>query len=964
MKTPGIRRGMAFILVVVCLASYYLYDRFVSVKEQGALSGLLYQMREQDIQLDRDVERIVSFRLPHYDSLVKSSKNIKSLAQQVKQREPALRGWIKYDFKSSLEDYLAALAQKRLLIERIQSDVALVRNSLLYLPTLLEAHGTHPASHKANGLVDALVVDLYSHYLFPDKLSEEEIQRAIESVHLNPPADINTEKLLKHMKVSLLGIHSISKLKQDIESLDIESKRKQLRKTFVEYRRSDDRNAILLGVVLLCIVFLLMAWLWRTLVGLGLARRASERAHYRLQDAVESLGEAFALFDSEQNLILHNNTFKRFYPWLEGYLKPGMPLAILCNKNSSQLSAYDLSGKQIFVECHEGMNIEDAHYIERIGKEKWYLASNRMTTEGGVVCVRTDITDSRKTEQQLQKLGRALDQSPTSIVITDINGVIEYVNPKFEEVSGYSAAEAIGQRPSILKSGEKSDQEYAQMWKTLKSGKEWQGVFHNKRKDGSLYWESARISPVRNEDGEISYFIGIKEDITQQRQNEEQIRYQANFDLLTGLPNRTLLMERLRQNIMLAKRGQVNFAVLFVDLDRFKAVNDLYGHVAGDSLMKMVARRLKEQIRETDTVARLGGDEFVMLLPGADNADAAAIVARKIIDVLSRSFELDGRKITIGASVGITLFPVDVAGVDSNVDEVVGALLSNADMAMYQAKARGRNHYHFFEQEMQNRVKRHVALEQDLKGALKNGELEVYYQPLIDAYSSEMIGMEALMRWQHPKNGMIAPGQFIALAEESGVIGEMGEWIFMQSCQQVYEWQKKYQIKINLSVNLSARQRDKGFDADSLMGILRESRLDPQYLMLEITENLLLKESDQAAQWLCSLKDCGVKLAVDDFGTGYSSLSYLKNFPVDVLKIDRSFIKDIPEDKEDISLVTAIVAMADSLGIGVIAEGVETEEQRQFLKDIGCDYMQGFLFDEPLSAEDMEMRIANPVYSL
>ncbi len=955
---------MAFILIVVFLASYYLYDRFVSVQEQAQISELLYQMREQDIQFDRDVERILSFRLPHYDSLVKSSKNIQSLAEQIYQRQPSLRGWLKYNFKSRLEAYLEALSKKRSLIEHIQSDVALVRNSLLYLPGLLGAHEPGSWHDQSHGKADALVVDLYAHYLFPDKLTVEEIQQAIASVSNAPFMEADTEELLKHMKVSLSGIHSIEKLKQDIEALDIENKREQLRSTFVEYRKNDDRNAILLGVVLLFIVFLLMVWLWRTLAGLDQARRNSERSRHRLQDAVENLGEAFALFDDEQKLILHNKMFLQFYPWLKPYLSPGVSLQILCKENYSRLSAYDMSGKQLSIACQKDMKSQENYFIERVGREKWYLASNRMTTEGGVVCVRTNITDSKKAEQQLQKLGRALDQSPTSIIITDTDGVIEYVNPKFEEVSGYSAAEAIGQRPSILKSGDKSDEEYADMWKILKSGKEWQGVFHNKRKNGSLYWESARISPVRNEDGEIAYYIGIKEDITQQRKNEEQIRYQANFDLLTGLPNRTLLMERLHQNVLFAKRGDVKFSVLFVDLDRFKVVNDLYGHVVGDRLMKMVASRLQQQVRETDTVARFGGDEFVVLLLGADSADAAALVARKIVDVLSGSFELDNRKITIGASVGITLFPQDVASVDNNVEEAVGALLSNADMAMYQAKAGGRNHYHFFEQAMQDRVKRHVALEQDLKTALKHNELRVYYQPLIDAYSSEMIGMEALMRWQHPEKGMIAPDQFISLAEESGAIGELGEWVFGQACKQVRKWQDKYQVKINLSVNLSARQRDKGFNADSLRNILLESKLDPQYLMLEITENLLLKESDQAAQWLCSLKDCGVKLAVDDFGTGYSSLSYLKHFPVDILKIDRSFIKDIPEDKEDISLVTAIVAMADSLGIGVIAEGVETEEQRQFLKGIGCDYMQGFLFDKPLSAEAMEKRIAEPLYSL
>jgi diguanylate cyclase (GGDEF)-like protein len=420
-------------------------------------------------------------------------------------------------------------------------------------------------------------------------------------------------------------------------------------------------------------------------------------------------------------------------------------------------------------------------------------------------------------------------------------------------------------------------------------------------------------------------------------------------------------MDRLRQNVLQGQRTERPFMVLFIDLDRFKSVNDLYGHVVGDELMKVVARRLESELREADTVARFGGDEFVVMLMGVDNADFAAVIARKLIDSLCRPFVLGERKITIGASIGITLFPADVSGETHDRERIVGALLSNADMAMYQAKALGPNRFQFFEQEMQDKVKQHLALEQDLRSALRKGELHVFYQPIIEAYSNEMIGMEALMRWEHPVHGMISPARFIPLAEETGLIGELGDWIFSEACRQVHEWQKRHQVFVSLSVNLLVRQRDKGFGAGTLKHILDESGLDAQYLTLEITENLLLKESDQSVQWLYSLKECGVKLAVDDFGTGYSSLSYLKRFPVDTLKVDRSFIQDLPHDKDDVSLVTAMVAMADSLGIGVVAEGVETEEQRLFLRDIGCDYMQGFLFGEPLSAAEMEQRLSGSV---
>ncbi|WP_456407724.1 EAL domain-containing protein [Thiolapillus sp.] len=958
MKTLGIRRGMAFILIAVFAAAYYLYDRFSSVKDQTVVSELLFQVRQQDIRLERDVERIISFRLPHYDSLVESSNNIEHLAVRIKAQQAVLGGWYMTDFAPEMAAYLDLLARKRQFVERIQSHVALVRNSLLYVPNLLEQHEAVSRPPQMTALLHQLVTNLYAHYLFPDKLSLGEIQKTVEELDRTAANDANIEELLLHAEASLKNLAKIQSYKQKIEHLEIENVLGQLRSKLAAQREWNDRNAIFLGVALLIIVFLLMIWLWRTLAGLDQARHVAERSHHRLQDAVESLGEAFALFDRKHRLILHNKAFMEFYPWLEEKLQAGQTLEDLCGLNVEHLSCTKLNGEAINNGCGLYLNAEESYYVERVGREKWYLASNRRTSEGGLVCVRTDITDSKKTEMELKKLSRALDQSPASVVITDTNGIIEYVNPKFEQVSGYSIEEAVGQSPAILKSGEKSREEYSDMWHVLKAGKEWRGIFHNKRKGGSLYWESAIISPIRDEDGEISHFIGVKEDITQQRQNEAQILYQATYDLLTGLPNRTLLMDRLRQNLLGAKREHIDFALLFIDLDRFKVVNDLYGHVVGDALMKQVAKRLKTEVREADTVVRFGGDEFVVLLMGISSGDAAGMVARKIIEALSRPFELDERVVNIGASIGITLFPMDVDEDSMSGEEVIGALLSNADMAMYQAKAKGRNYYQFFEQGMQDLVKKHLALEQDLRYAVSNDELRLYYQPVYEAYSNEMVGMEALLRWQHPELGMVNPDSFIPLAEETGLIGEIGVWVFAQACRQVREWQQKYAIRLKLSVNLSARQYEKGFDADTLKHILETTGYAAEYLTLEITENLLLKESERAIEWLHALKSCGISLAVDDFGTGYSSLSYLKRFPVDALKIDRSFVRDLPDDNEDVSLVSAIVVMADSLGIRVVAEGVETEAQRVFLKDIGCDFMQGYLFSRPLPADEMEEKIA------
>ncbi|MCG8050372.1 MAG: EAL domain-containing protein, partial [Candidatus Thiodiazotropha endolucinida] len=705
--------------------------------------------------------------------------------------------------------------------------------------------------------------------------------------------------------------------------------------------------------------------------------------------------------------------------------------------------------------------------LEKLDSGAWYLSSNNHTTEGGLVCVRSDITESKQAESDLRKLGRVLEQSPASVIITDTEGVIEYVNPRFEKVSGYTAAEAVGQNPRFLKSGDKTKQEYNDMWSSLLAGKEWRGMFHNKRKDGSIYWESASISPLRDERGKITNFIAVKEDVTAQKraedqlrmnatvfdttaegimvtdeenriktvnpaftritgysqeevlgrtpnvlssgrhsksfyddlwesvlhkgywsgeiwnrrkdgsvfpewlsisaikgdhgiakefvavfsditkhkENEEQIRYQANYDALTGLPNRSLLSDRLNQAIAAAHREDWMLAVLFIDLDHFKVVNDTFGHVVGDELLQLVSARIKACLRESDTVARFGGDEFIILLQDVTEMDSVANVASNIIEHITRVFSLYGREIYIGASIGITVYPDDAVNADS--------LLRNADMAMYQAKERGRNTYQFFTASMQQHTLERRQLELDLRQAIKRDELEIYYQPVVNPLLNKVVSVEALLRWHHPHRGTVSPAIFIPVAEDSGQIGPIGEWVLKKSCQQLKRWHNAGFSDLKLAVNLSSRQRELGLEASFLLGVLAETNLSTDYITLEITESLLMRDTDEAMTWLSDFKALGVSLSVDDFGTGYSSLSYLKRFPVDTMKIDRSFVSDLPDDIEDATLVRTIVAMAQSLNLSLIAEGVETREQAEFLVETGCDNLQGFYYAKPMSAKEL-----------
>ena len=401
---------------------------------------------------------------------------------------------------------------------------------------------------------------------------------------------------------------------------------------------------------------------------------------------------------------------------------------------------------------------------------------------------------------------------------------------------------------------------------------------------------------------------------------------------------------------------------MFLDLDRFKSVNDLYGHVAGDELLQLVGSKLKSMVREVDTVARFGGDEFVVLLQGINQEEDAALVAEKIIDGLSEPCKITDRTVSIGATIGITFFPADASESGSLMDEA-NVLLSNADMAMYHAKSRGRNHYQFFQQSMQTRVKDHLSLERDLLSALENEELLLYYQPIHYANSGELASVEALIRWQHPQRGLVSPTAFVSLAEDTGLIGPIGEWAFHAACKQVSEWREGKISGLNLSVNLSSRQRGLGFTAEKLAAILDDTGLPAESLTLEITENLLMEGSKKSVKWLADFRKLGVRLAIDDFGTGYSSLSYLKRFPINALKVDRSFIYELPGDEGDESLIAAIVAMADSLGIEVVAEGVENDAQRKCIERIGCDYMQGYLFGKPMPAADLLARYGSETIS-
>lgn len=542
-------------------------------------------------------------------------------------------------------------------------------------------------------------------------------------------------------------------------------------------------------------------------------------------------------------------------------------------------------------------------------------------------------------------LSQALEQTADIVLVSDDCGVIQYVNPAFERVTGYCGQEVLGQRPKILHSGQHQKDFYEELWKTISQGKVFSDVVVNRRKDGSLYYEEKTITPLIDQSGNITHFVSTGKDVTERIRAEESLHKLAFYDTLTGLPNRQQLHNDLSRAVSLARRNNQTVAVMFIDLDRFKNINDTLGHYEGDRLLRKVADRIRSSLRNEDIVGRNGGDEFIVLLRDPANAENTAHVAQKLISKLSKPYNLSGHQHCISASIGISFFPDD----NNNHQD----LLKRADLAMYQAKAAGGNCYRFFSYEMEERVHERMKMEYELHHAVQNDALNEHYQPQYDCKTGELVGLEVLLRWKHPEKGMVSPKQFISIAEETGEIVKIGEKLLTKVCHKIVHWQALGFEIPQVSINISPRQLLDENIVITIAKILHSSEIQPQNLTLELTETALMQHPDQAKEILDELSRLGVKLAIDDFGTGYSSLSYLRCFRFDIIKIDHSFIQDIPDDEEAKALIEAIIQMSKRLGKTVVAEGVEEPEQLDYLRDIDCDHVQGFLMGKPMSENDL-----------
>jgi len=562
-----------------------------------------------------------------------------------------------------------------------------------------------------------------------------------------------------------------------------------------------------------------------------------------------------------------------------------------------------------------------------------------------------DITENRKATEELHLAANVFESSIEGIIITDPDGKIEKVNRAFSEITGYAEEEALGQNPRLLKSDRHDTAFFAEMWRALTEEGRWQGEIWNRRKNGEVYPQWLTITAIRDGKRRLSHYVGVFHDMTALKLHEERLRYQAHHDALTALPNRVLFRERLGLAMGYAQCNETKLAILFLDLDNFKRINDSLGHTVGDLLLKEVAVRLKHCVREKDTVARYGGDEFIVLLEGLEQEDDAVYAARRITKAIEPPFVLQDHELYLSASIGIAYYPED--GTDHET------LVRNADTAMYRAKEEGRNTFQIFTPSMSARVSDWLAVENSLRKALERNEFVLHYQPKVDLVSGKIVGAEALVRWLNAQGELVSPREFIPLAEDTGLVVGIGEWVMEQACHDAKMWCDQG-FHIPVAVNLSPRQFRQEDLIEVIAAILKKTGLPTECLAFEVTETTVMDNEQRALSVLGRMQEMGITLSVDDFGTGYSSLYYLKHLPIDELKIDRRFIRDLPGHEDDCAITTAIISMAKSLKLTVVAEGVEEKGQLAFLRERGCEQMQGYLFSCPVPhAELLEMLIVD-----
>ena len=676
-------------------------------------------------------------------------------------------------------------------------------------------------------------------------------------------------------------------------------------------------------------------------------KNALMQSEQRFRELFEQAPLPYQSLDMQGNILDVNNKWTELTGYSAQEVKGKFIGDFLVEESLKELSIaftkfihHGFVERQAFTLIHKNKN---QIHVEVNGSLVYDEAAQPLSTH----CILFNVSERNAIKQERREVESVFDNTYEGIIITDKNQNITRVNKAFVTLTGYTQEDVLGKNPFFLKSGNHTKEFYARMWQKIASEGYWHGEIWNRKKNGEIFPELLSINKVDDAFGETVNYIGVFSDITQQKLSEQQFEHLAHHDALTQLPNRLLLLSSLANSIKEYKRNRSITALLLLDLDRFKNVNDSYGHLIGDELLQKIALRLSSRLRDVDLISRLGGDEFAILLPNIQTIEDAGRVALQIITLLTEPWTLSQDiKLQIGVSIGISIISAEISSSQE--------MLQYADVALYQAKAKGGNNFVYYINEMTIHAREKLELENNLRRAIANHELEIYLQPQIHIQTKKLIGAEALIRWIDPEKGIIYPDSFIPIAEESGLIKAIGSFVLQEACRILAEWKKQEQRAISLSINVSALQLQSQDFVNEVRNAILNFNINPKYLELELTESAIMTNSDESLTILHALRSLGVKLVIDDFGTGYSSFSYLKKFPLDTLKVDKSFINDIPYDKDDMAITQAIIEMGHILNFQIVAEGVETQEQLEFLQTVKCDIFQGYLESKPISVSEFE----------
>jgi len=936
---------VSFLFITIAILATWLYQYSqVDYKTYHQNTELVRAFQENTAELIREIILVQQGQFQHYDAITTVINSNEFLITRLVLNQ-----------SDEIVELINAWNELKQNVESIKSDYAVYQNSLRYFPKgtqylLLEL----AAQKNKEGLVESLLSlerRVMQFSLGHGQQSFKKLERQTQSFALfakRMPKELAfaIKMLSKHGQILLSRHQLLQQYNGQLLNTKIPQQTQLLLDQYNnKFQKQVNQAAEIRSIFyIVCLILVLIV----AVVILKLKRILSElyESEVLLRHVADNAPVMLWMTNQDGCLVFINERWQQASNSSEGEPIVSVFIENICPDDKERVRLILLQQKNKKAESvfqfrimgdEEEYLYWSAYLIARYSKDGEYL---------GLICSTVDITQQKKLELETQLAARVFEHSLEGILISDADNKIVQTNQAFSILTGYSQAEVLNKNPRLLSSGVQGETFYKGMWKAIEDVGLWQGEVHNRRKNGEVFHEWLTIIAIKNEGQDITHHIAIFSDITEKKRAEKDINFLAHYDPLTRLPNRVLFNERMEHAIQQAVRNKHSVAVMFLDLDRFKAVNDSLGHAAGDKLLIKVAEDITHCIREVDTLARVGGDEFIILLEAMDPQGVykdCPIVADKIIQKLSSEYILSGSQAFIGVSIGISIFPHD--------GETIENLTQRADMAMYHAKDKGRNNFQFYSDQLNKVVQTRLRMEADLRIAIDQQQFFLQYQPQYNLATQEIDGFEALIRWQHPEMGLIAPDDFIAIAEETGLIVEIGQWVLDAACSQLVEWNKSTGLALRMAINVSLKQLEKEGFVECVKAVLERTGIPAELVELEVTESIFLEEGSVTLQILIQLHQLGVQISMDDFGTGYSNMSYLKKLPIDRIKIDRCFIMDIPYDESDAAIVCAIIDIARHFEIKVIAEGIEYQEQADYLLSKGCDEGQGYLFSKPLSSD-------------